>query len=263
MNVLQYSANADTINIIIHDYALRKGAFGLSRYQIAGFSVEIPDTSRTMCRIAADYAVDPTGSPDITLSIDEHDMAQYMRQLPHASRDTLEAQVYGLSFFKQQPDHGSLSLHASALVMDGGAYLFSAPSGTGKSTHARLWQQRFGDRVTVINDDKPALRIVDGVCHAFGTPWCGKHQINANISAPLKALVFLKRGDRNDIRRLSGKEVFGRVLEQCLCVINTPGQMMNLMDILDKLLRTTPVYELACTIDEQAAQLVYDTVNKE
>ena len=236
---------------------------GLSRYRIAGFSIEIPDTSETMRRMAADYAIEPIASPDITLSIDEQDMVQYMQQQPQMSRDALEAQAYGVSFFRQQPDHGSLSFHASALRMDGGAYLFSAPSGTGKSTHTRLWKRRFGDRVTVINDDKPALRIVDGVCHAFGTPWSGKHQINANISAPLKAIVFLKRGDENRIRRLNGNEAFGRVLEQCLCLIHTPQQMMNLMDTLDKLLRTTPVYELACTIDEQAAQLVYDTVNKE
>lgn len=235
----------------------------MSRYEIAGFSVEIPDTSQTMNRMAADYRTESVGVPDMTLSLNEADMAQYTKQMPHMSRDAIEAQAYGFSFFEQQPDHGSISFHASALAMDGGAYLFSAPSGTGKSTHTGLWKRRFGDRVTVINDDKPALRIVDGVCHAFGTPWSGKHQINANASAPLKAVVFLKQGKTNQIRRLSGKEVFGKVLEQCLCVINTPQQMMNLMEILDKLLCTTPVYELACTIDEQAVQLVYDTVRRD
>lgn len=242
----------------------KKEVRGLSRYQIAGFSIEIPDTSRRMARIAADYRVEPDGPPDMVLSIDEDEMVRYRQQFPDATRDAMESQAYGISFFKQQPDHGSLSFHASAIMMDGGAYLFSAPSGTGKSTHTRLWQRRFGtDRVTVINDDKPALRIVDGVCHAFGTPWSGKHQINANASAPLKAIVFLVRGSENRIRRLNGRETFARVLEQCLCVIRTPVQMMNLMELLDRMLSTTPVYELACTIDEQAAQLVYDTVNKE
>lgn len=236
----------------------------MSRYQIAGFSIEIPDTSRRMARIAADYRVEPVGEPDMVLAVDEGDMARFMQQFPESTRDAMESQAYGVSFFKQQPDHGSLSFHASAIMMDGEAYLFSAPSGTGKSTHTRLWQKRFGaDRVTVINDDKPALRIVDGVCYAFGTPWSGKHQINANASAPLKAIVFLARGEENRIRRLTGREIFGRVLEQCLCVIRTPVQMMNMMELLDRMLSTTPVYELACTIDEQAAQLVYDTVHKE
>ena len=83
--------------------------------------------------------------------------------------------------------------------MDGAAYLFTAPSGTGKSTHTRLWREVFGDRVWMINDDKPMLRISENLVTAYGTPWNGKHHISRNASAPLKAIVQLNRGKENII----------------------------------------------------------------
>ena len=85
-------------------------------------------------------------------------------------------------------------------AMDGQAYLFSADSGVGKSTHSRLWQQVFGDqRVTIINDDKPALRLRDGVWYVYGTPWSGKYGLNHNLCYPLAGICFLERSKTNKI----------------------------------------------------------------
>ncbi len=232
----------------------------MSRYRIADFLVEIPDGNIWMQRMAADYRTDDDMPPDMTLTIDPDELAHQMAIAPQIPRDMLEAQLYGLSFFRQQLERDAFSFHASALMMDQDAYLFSAPSGTGKSTHARLWQKRFGDRVTILNDDKPTLRVMPDGCRVYGTPWCGKHQVNTNGVANLKAIVFIKRSEQNRIRRLHGNEVFRSVLEQCLCDIRTGDHMMRLMTMLDRVLSTTPVYELTCTIDEMAAQLVYDTV---
>ena len=79
-----------------------------------------------------------------------------------------------------------LQFHCSALAMDGRAYLFTAPSGTGKSTHARLWRQVFGPRVTMINDDKPLVRRqTDGSWRVYGTPYGGKHNLQTNTSQPI------------------------------------------------------------------------------
>lgn len=235
----------------------------MSRYRIADFSVEIPDDSPWMQRIAADYRADGPAPLDMTLSIDAAELEHYTELAPQIPQDLLKAQLYGVSFFRQQLAFDAFSFHASALTMDNGAYLFSAPSGTGKSTHARLWKQRFGDRVSILNDDKPTLRLTDDGCRVYGTPWCGKHQINTNGSAVLKAIVFLKRGEENRIRRLHGNDVLRAVLEQCLCDIRTSDQMVRLMNMLDRVLSNTPVYELHCTVDEMAAQLVYDTVQRE
>ena len=235
----------------------------MARYRIADLSVEIPNDSAWLQRIAQDYRVDDDLPPDMTLSVDEAELDRHTALMPHIPQDVLKAHLYGVSFFRGQLAFDAFSFHASALMMDGGAYLFSAPSGTGKSTHARLWKQRFGERVSVLNDDKPTLRLTDNGCRVYGTPWCGKHQINTNDSADLKAIVFLKRGSDNRIRRLHGNDVIRAVLEQCLCDIRTSEQMVRLMNMLDRVLSDTPVYELVCTVDDAAAQLVYDTVQRE
>ena len=224
----------------------------LQRYRIAGIAVDAPTACPFFNTIAEAYREEAIGPADITLKKEPEDA------IP--SSDAALAQYYGISFFRQQLAFGSMSFHASALSLDGEAYLFSAPSGTGKSTHAALWKQRFGERVEIINDDKPALRIEGGRCYVYGTPWSGKAWINRNVKAPLKALVFLKRGSANAMRRLDPREALARVLEQSLCMLTTGEQMGQMCDILDTVLKTAPVYELTCTIDEQAAQLVYDTV---
>ncbi len=85
------------------------------------------------------------------------------------------------------PSYDTVLFHGSALAIDGDGYLFTAKSGTGKSTHTRLWRERFGDRVVMINDDKPLLHIDAGSVIAYGTPWNGKHRLGTNASVPLRA----------------------------------------------------------------------------
>ena len=78
--------------------------------------------------------------------------------------------------------------------MDGEAYIFTAVSGTGKSTHAMLWREVFGERVRMINDDKPLIRITpEGKAVVYGTPWDGKHHLSKNSAFPLKAICWLTR----------------------------------------------------------------------
>ncbi|WP_455057428.1 hypothetical protein [Jutongia sp.] len=91
------------------------------------------------------------------------------------------------------PMHDTLLFHGSVIAVDGKAYLFTAKSGTGKSTHTRLWREYFGERAVMINDDKPLLKITQDGVYAYGTPWNGKHRLSTNISAPLGHLHFKKR----------------------------------------------------------------------
>ena len=117
-------------------------------------------------------------------------------------------------FYRQLLTHNGMMLHASAVVLDGRAYLFSGPPRTGKSTHTGLWRQLFGDNAHIINDDKPALRFVDGRWFAYGTPWCGKDGINLNEKAPLGGICFLKQSQQNRIWRLDPKEATQNLIYQ-------------------------------------------------
>ena len=157
--------------------------------------------------------------------------------------------------------YNGLMLHASAAALGGRAYLFSGPCGRGKSTHTRLWQQTFGEAVQVFNDDKPALRRLDGRWYAYGTPWCGKDGINLNQKWPLGGICFLEKSQENRIRRLSAAEALPLILAQT--TYRLPPQYMELLlASLDSLLREIPVFLLENRSEEAAARLSFETMRR-
>ena len=97
-------------------------------------------------------------------------------------------------------DKGGFFLHCSCLKYKDEAIIFTAPSGTGKSTHARLRREAFGDRVWMINDEKPLIRVQDGKAMVYGSPWDGKHHLSRNASAPLRAILWLSQSAENRLK---------------------------------------------------------------
>ena len=147
-------------------------------------------------------------------------------------------------------------LHSSAVVVDGKAYLFTAPCGTGKSTHTKLWLELFGERAYILNDDKPALRLEDGVWYAYGTPWSGKYDISVDARIPVGGIAAISRSETNSIEPYSGKEAILDIMRQ----VNRPKDMafrIKLMELLDKLFADVPVWKLQCNKELAAAELAY------
>lgn len=165
----------------------------------------------------------------------------------------------GFQFYTSLFGYGGMMLHASAVAMDGYAYLFSGPCGRGKSTHTRLWQAAFGAAASVFNDDKPALRCLDGVWYAYGTPWCGKDGINRNEKWPVAGICFLKQAQENRIRHLSPSEALPLLLGQTIHRLNTE-QMSLQLDLVDQLLREVPVYLLENRPEPDAARLSFEAM---
>ena len=147
-----------------------------------------------------------------------------------------------------------LLMHGSALSYDGEAVIFTAKSGTGKSTHTKLWREVFGDRVVMINDDKPFLRIEEGGVTVWGTPWNGKHHLSSNISAPLKAIVSLTRDAVNRIDPLTPAEAFPLVVESSY-KSNDPASAVRVIEMERKLLSAADFYVLGCNMDPDAARV--------
>lgn len=147
--------------------------------------------------------------------------------------------------------------HSSALMLDGEGYLFTALSGTGKSTHTALWRRHFGDRVTMINDDKPVIRRVDGRFYVFSTPWMGKSDIGGNLSAPIRAIYVLKRGTENRAEPIEPALVLRELLEATL-LPRTRTEMETLLDLFNDLFAGVKLFLLHCNMDEEAAQVAYD-----
>lgn len=159
-------------------------------------------------------------------------------------------------------ERGVLLVHGSCLSMDGEAYLFMAPSGTGKSTHARLWREAFGDRVVMINDDKPMLRVSSDGVIAYGTPWCGKHRLGGNCSAPLKAIIRLERGEENRIEPMSSSEAFLLLLQQAYSS-SDPALSRRILSLESELIDRVDFYTLRCNMEAGAALTAWSGMNAE
>ena len=150
----------------------------------------------------------------------------------------------------------TILLHGSTVAVDGSAYLFTAPCGTGKSTHTRLWRQVFGDRAIMVNDDKTFLQILDSGVMAYGSPWSGKHGLHANICLPLEGICILNRGTENVISPLLPEEGFDFLYHQTFLPDGAASER-KLAALLDSLLEKVPLWKMACNRNPDAALTAY------
>ena len=179
---------------------------------------------------------------------------------PHLSLEDCEYMTTGSSFYYNLVRFHGMMLHASCVVVDGKAYLFSAPSGTGKSTHVQLWLKLFGDRAFVLNDDKPALRVIDGKIYVYGTPWSGKFDCSVNTRAELGGIAFVKRAEENSMRLMQPTEAIYGLMDQTVRKVSACDQL-TFMDTIDKIVSSNKIFELCCNMDISAAQLSYETMS--
>ncbi|MCD7722065.1 MAG: hypothetical protein LUI09_07530 [Prevotellaceae bacterium] len=154
---------------------------------------------------------------------------------------------------------GTLLMHSSVIRHQGKGYLMTAPSGTGKSTHTWLWYKNIPG-CDLINDDNPIVRILEGVPTVFGSPWSGKTRCYRNVSAPVGALVRIRQAKRNEIRRLGVAEAMAVLLPAVTSMKWDEGIYRATCDTIAQLIESTPVYELSCLPDADAARLCYSTI---
>lgn len=169
----------------------------------------------------------------------------------------------GFAFSDRLTEIGGAVLHGSSIAYDHQGIIFSANSGTGKSTHANLWKERFGSNVTIVNDDKPAIRFYDGIPYLFGTPWSGKTDLNANVQVPLKAVVFIKRAETNWIERLNARDSIFNLMSQISRPYYDEKIGLKTIGIIEKLVQTVPIYRLHCNMSQEAVDTVVQQLNKE
>lgn len=156
---------------------------------------------------------------------------------------------------------GTINLHSSFIRYEGGAILFTAPSGTGKSTQARLWETYAA--AEQINGDRSVIRCVDGVWTAFGFPFAGSSGIFRNDSVPIRAIVVLRQAPENTIERLRAGEAFRLLYSESAFQRWHDAGHQRIVDLLVKLSREIPVYLLRCTPDERAVALLRKTISTE
>lgn len=219
-------------------------------YRIAGLTVQMNAENRTAAQ-AEPYRIDGQAEPDISL-VSQHEAFQ--NAYSYLTYEEVEYINTCREFYLKLLSFGGMMLHASAVVVDNRAYLFSAASGTGKSTHTDMWLKKFGDRAYILNDDKPAIRKIDGVWCACGTPWSGKYDISRPACVPLAGIAFLNRDTTNHIERYTGPMVAYELLNQTL---RHEKLVDKVMDVVGQLVAEIPVWKLFCNMEPEAAEVSY------
>lgn len=232
----------------------------MGRYLIGNFVTEINPNYKRLSSLLKPFEYSGTRPCEISLSITRDEIAQLKNKMVEGTTIAqAEEFAYANAFNRSIISRGAMLVHSSALVCGGKAYLFSAQTGVGKSTHTRLWKKAFGDKVKIINDDKPIVRIQDNTCTVYGTPFDGGSGIALNESAPLGAVIFIKRAEENSIRKAAQNEIISNLYlstVRCLDKIKADAMLAN----IDRLVKMCDYYILSCNTDITAAYTAYNAL---
>ena len=232
-------------------------------YRIAGKNISIESLHHDVHDYCRDYLTE-NATPDFSVQIEQQDIDFTRSKVKHDYPYTdayLEIITTLRKISEIMPSFNTVLMHGSVLSIDGQAYMFTAASGTGKSTHARLWRKLLGEKVIMINDDKPFVRISGGSLEVFGDPWNGKHRLSTNTSAPLKAICILERSEQNHISRISSSDAYPMLLQQTYRTIDS-AMFVKTLALIDELMASTKFYRLGCNMDIQAAELAYNSMKE-
>ncbi|MFA9466314.1 MAG: hypothetical protein ACERKN_18760 [Velocimicrobium sp.] len=235
-------------------------------YEIAGHRVEINSIYNGIHRMCEKYKT--IKSKELCVIIQSEDI-KFEREKSEAEdkKEGIQIRYFSDEYLETLAVYRKISdlliekdillFHGSAIAVDGQGYLFTAKSGTGKSTHTRLWRELFGERAVMINDDKPLLHITKKGITVYGTPWDGKHHLSSNIAVLLKGICILKRDTTNHIERIGKSRVYPMLLQQSYRSLS-PDKMGKTLELIDLLAAKTKLYELGCNMEPKAARMAYE-----
>ena len=194
--------------------------------------------------------------PLFTVSVTEQEIDEEReRSATDRHRGYYESIVAYRKIAARLPEYDAFLFHGSVIEYRGGAYIITANSGVGKTTHTRLWLREFSGEVDIINGDKPIVRIIDGIPYAFGTPWQGKENYGKNASAPLLGIAFLERGAENSAGRISAPEAVTRFMKQIYIPKHSAGATVKTMSLADRVIRGVRLVLLECNMEPEAAHV--------
>lgn len=226
------------------------------KYNIADVIVDFDVQYPRLQRQIEDYKYDGDRKTNIKVRFTEQFFKDRLKDFPHLDCDSIEYMFLGAEYYTALIHFNGMMLHSSCVVYDGKAYLFSAPSGTGKSTHTQLWLKRFPGAY-ILNDDKPAIRITENGIYAYGTPFSGKTDLNVNTGVPIGGICVIERSETNSIRRISTDEALFNIMNQTVRPYKEE-EMDKMLDTLEKVVSNVPVYRLSCNMELSAAEVAYN-----
>ncbi len=233
------------------------------KIQIAGITAELVDRYPLVGYQCRDYLIDTHEPADIRAVASEDELNEELALgMSAVDRGSAESICLYRKIAAQLYRFDAFLMHGAVIGYRAKAYAFLAPSGTGKSTHIRLWHQYLGDKIIPVNGDKPILRLENGVFMAYGTPWAGKEGWQRNIGLPLAGVCLLKRGTENKIGLVKSDEAIANILRQ-IYLPPMPEGTLATMALADRLLTHIPIYSLACNMTEDAVKTAFEAMTGE
>lgn len=254
------------------------------KIKLAGIPIEINCLHKSTRNFCREYLTED--APLFSVSCSQSDIdAERTRSAKENRREGTEVIDYSDAYLEtlavyrkisdRLPDFDAMLFHGSVICAEGKAYIFTAKSGTGKSTHARLWRKVYGDRVFMINDDKPILRFISAgsgltaaglsdekdakIPCAFGTPWDGKHHLSTNTFAPIGGICVLERAEENSIVPMSAADVFPRLTAQTYRP-DDPAMTVRTLSLVSALSTGVPCWRLGCNMEDEAARVSFEAM---
>ena len=234
-------------------------------YKIAGRVIAVASVYEKVHALCADYRYD--GTADFSVITTQKEI-EYERNksrnedikegisVRHFSDEYLETLAVYRQIAEAMIAYDAILFHGSVIAVDGIGYLFTAKSGTGKSTHTRLWRALLGERAVMINDDKPLIHVSEHGIMVYGTPWDGKHRLSTNASVPLKAVCVLERAEENRMEQVTADCVYDMLVQQVYRPQN-PQKLLRTLQLIDVLSENVKLYKLGCNMDISAAETAY------
>ena len=203
------------------------------------------------------------GKPDFEVETNEEKIDAEINTVDFGpSRGYAESICIYREIAEKLPEFNRCVFHGAVIEYGGKGYLFTAPSGTGKTTHIRLWKKFLGDRASIVNGDKPILNIEKEGTFAYATPYAGKEKYQNHSSVKLNGICLIKRGETNRIERVSAGDYITELVPQIYMPYDALSAIKTL-ELLDNMLSSVPLYVLYCDISEQAFKTSFEIMTGE
>ena len=223
--------------------------------RIAGLRVRILHRFEEVRLRCKDYIIPWEGEADAVIQATEEQL-QWAWDLERIPAPEAEFYCVHRHLYPQLPKYDTFWMLGCAVEMEGGVYIFTARSGYGKTTHAKLWLEAFGEKARILNGDNPLLRLEGGRFIAYGTPFGGSEGYQVNAWAPLKGVCYLTHSEENRIRPMDPHMAYAQLLQDSRRYLR-PENQEAWMDLLGKFVGSVPVYQLYCNQEVEAAHVSY------
>ena len=225
--------------------------------KLADLVIEVKSRFKYTYDMCFDYLYNGDEKPVFTTFATNEQIIEERKSSPGFGDDVIENTCIYRNICNEILRYNAIFIHSAAISVDNKAYLFSANSGTGKTTHMNLWLEKFGNRAFVINGDKPILRLIDNTIYVYGTPWCGKEGLNKNVRIPFEAFYILERSLQNKIRKAESKEAVLALISQT--TLPKKSDLMELMlSNIDTMVEKSKIFALGCNMEREACDVAYN-----